>query len=66
MEDNWVNVFITTEEYKAERIKILLMDAGIPAEILSHKDSAFVIGDITVMVNDKNRERAEAIIKDYR
>jgi hypothetical protein len=62
--ENWVSVFTTTEEYAAEGVKSLLEKAGIPAVILSHKDSAYVfIGEINVMVNKESAERATEIVR---
>jgi hypothetical protein len=69
--DKWTSVFTTsggeyvTEEMKALFVKGLLEEAGIPAVILSHKDSAYVmLGDIKVMVNEADVERATRIIKE--
>jgi hypothetical protein len=56
-------VFTCTEEYAAVEVKAFLEEAGIPAVILNHKDSAYVwIGEINVMVSREDAERATGII----
>ncbi|WP_065219955.1 MULTISPECIES: putative signal transducing protein [Butyricimonas] len=64
--DNWVSVFSTTEVFVAERIKEVLIDSGIPAVILNQRDSSYMtFGDINVMVNKEDKEKAEQVIKAY-
>ena len=64
--ENWVSVFSTTEEFVAERIKEVLTDSGIPAVVLNQRDSSYKkFGDINVMVNKEDREKAEQVIKAY-
>lgn len=64
MEDNWINIFETDQLYKAELIKGVLCDNGIEAFILNQKDSSYVmLGSIKVMVNEKEKAKAEEIIK---
>ncbi|WP_018336843.1 DUF2007 domain-containing protein [Butyricimonas synergistica] len=64
--DNWVSVFSTTEVFVAERIKEVLTDSGIPAVILNQRDSSYMtFGDINVMVNKEDKEKAEQVIKAY-
>ncbi|MBC5621104.1 putative signal transducing protein [Butyricimonas hominis] len=64
--ENWVSVFSTTEEFVAERIKEVLTDSGIPAVVLNQRDSSYkTFGDINVMVNKEDREKAEQVIKAY-
>ncbi|MDR2413953.1 MAG: DUF2007 domain-containing protein [Odoribacteraceae bacterium] len=65
--ENWTSVFTTTVEYIAEEVKSLLEAANIPAVILSHKDSAYVmLGEINVMVNKDDAERAARVIAENR
>ncbi len=64
--ENWISVFSTTEEFVAERIKEVLTDSGIPAVVLNQRDSSYkTFGDINVMVNKEDREKAEQVIKAY-
>ncbi len=64
--DNWVSVFTTTELFVAERMKEVLTESGIPAVILNQKDSSYMtFGDINVMVNEEDQEKAEQVINSY-
>lgn len=64
--DNWVSVFSTTEAFVAERMKEVLTDSGIPAVVLNQRDSSYLtFGDINVMVNKEDQEKAEQVIKSY-
>ena len=64
--EKWVSGFSTTEEFVAERIKEVLTDSGIPAVVLNQRDSSYkTFGDINVMVNKEDREKAEQVIKAY-
>lgn len=64
--DNWVSVFETTEAFVAERMKEVLIEAGIPAVVLNQLDSSYkVFGEINVMVNKEDLQKAETVIKEY-
>ena len=63
MNDNWVTVFTTTEEFEAERVRELICAADIPAVVLNHKDSSYIIGEVEVMVNKLNEQEARGIIQ---
>ena len=61
--DNWVSVFETTETFVAEEV---LIEAGIPAVVLNQLDSSYkVFGEINVMVNKEDLQKAETVIKEY-
>ena len=64
--DNWVSVFETTETFVAERMKEVLIEAGIPAVVLNQLDSSYkVFGEINVMVNKEDLQKAETVINEY-
>ena len=64
--DNWVSVFETTETFIAERMKEVLIETGIPAVVLNRLDSSYkTFGDINVMVNGEDQQKAETVIKEY-
>ena len=64
--NNWVSVFETTEAFVAERMKEVLIEAGIPAVVLNQLDSSYkVFGEINVMVNKEDLQKAETVIKEY-
>lgn len=61
--NDWVVIFETDQLYQAELVKSLLYDNSVEAVILNQKDSSFKIGAIEVMVKEKDKEKAAAIIK---
>lgn len=64
--NNWVSVFETNEIFVAERIKEVLIEAGIPAVVLNQLDSSYkTFGNINVMVNGEDQQKAETVIKEY-
>lgn len=63
MSDDWTEIFVTDQLFRAELIKGILCDNGVEAVIMNHKDSSFQLGSIQVMVNQENQEKAIAIIK---
>lgn len=64
MEDKWITIYETDQLYQAKIIKGVLCDNGVEAFILNQKDSSYImIGSIKVMINEKDREKATAIIK---
>lgn len=64
MEDKWITIYETDQLYQAEIIKGVLCDNGVEAFVLNQKDSSYImIGTIKVMINEKDREKAAAIIK---
>lgn len=61
---DWVAVYVTTDEFQAELIKAILCDNEVDAVIMNQKDSSYTtFGEVRVMVNEANLERAENIIK---
>ncbi|MBS3825646.1 DUF2007 domain-containing protein [Candidatus Bipolaricaulota bacterium] len=66
-----VEVFVTWDEQKAELIKALLGDYGINCYLSSHiTHSVYPIpvdglGEIRVMVPEKDRERSTNLIENY-
>jgi len=64
MENNWIKVFTTENPVTAEIIKQSLIEDDIAAVIMNKKDSSYqTFGIIEVLVNKKDFDRAEAIIK---
>ena len=47
-------------------MKEVLIEAGIPAVVLNQLDSSYkVFGEINVMVNKEDLQKAETVIKEY-
>jgi hypothetical protein len=64
MEKGWKNIYNATEEYLVTMAKDLLMDEGIEAVVINHKDSAYVCwGEYELFVREEKEVEAAAILK---
>ena len=64
MEKNWVKIYTTADEIKAQMVKDVLENNGIRSVILNKKDSSYVvIGDVEIYVNRDNVLKAMTLIK---
>ena len=65
MEKDWVCVFQTGENFKAEIAKEILENEEIKCVLINEHDSIFPsIGDIEVMVHKDFQEKATELLKD--
>ena len=62
MDKNWVKIFSTSESYKAEIHKGLLLENDIEAVIINKKDSAYLFGELELYVHVDNVLKAKRII----
>lgn len=62
MEKNWVKIFSTTAQYKAELIKGLLLENGIESVIINKQDSSYLFGELELYVNSDDAIQAKHII----
>lgn len=58
MSENWVKVYTTTDTFTAEVLKQGLTEAGIPAVAINKQFSAYQIGEINVLVNKADFDKA--------
>ena len=64
--DNWTIIYITTDQYRAELARQMLIEKGITAVIMDKKDTSYPqIGHVEVMVEKENRKAAEKLIKEF-
>jgi hypothetical protein len=59
----WVEVYSTNQEFQAAMVQELLANQGIASTVLNRKDSMYLIGDILIMVEEKDVEAARQIIE---
>jgi hypothetical protein len=62
--DGWITVFTTGTDYEGEIVKDRLVDSGLSAVVLTHRDHAFnlTVGDMaTVRVLVPPSEKEEAL-----
>lgn len=62
MDKNWVKIFSTSESYKAEILKGLLLENNIETVIINKKDSAYLFGELELYVRVDNVLKAKRII----
>ncbi|MFD2285105.1 hypothetical protein GJU39_10155 [Pedobacter petrophilus] len=58
MSENWIKVYITTDTFAAEVLKQGLTEAGIPAVTINKQLVAYHLGEIHVMVNKTDFDKA--------
>lgn len=58
MSENWIKVYITSDAFAAEVLKQGLTEAGIPAVTINKQLSAYHLGEIHVLVNKVDFNRA--------
>lgn len=66
MEEGWIKIYMSSEEYQAILIKKLLEGAGLHPVLMDKKDDEFLIGYAEVYVAGEEGERARKIIDDNR
>ncbi|MET0571665.1 MAG: DUF2007 domain-containing protein [Pedobacter agri] len=58
MSENWIKVYTTGNAFAAEVLKQGLTEAGIPAVTINKQLSAYNIGEINVLVNKVDFNKA--------
>jgi hypothetical protein len=65
MDKNWVKIYVTSDVYKAELLKGLLIDNGINAVVVNKKDSVYLIGDAELFVSSDHVMIAKRLINKH-
>jgi hypothetical protein len=68
-DEAWTVIYVTNDSLEAEMIKDLLESGEIPTVLRSSKVTPYPvnvgkIGEIKILVNDKDKEIAEKLIKE--
>jgi hypothetical protein len=64
MEDGWVKIYVSAEEYQAVLIKDLLENHGLHPVYMDKRDDEFRLGEAQVYVAPEEVEQAQKIIKE--
>lgn len=64
MATDWIIAYSTSKLYLAEMAKDILEDNQLDCIILNQQDSAYLIGDIEVLVKPEDVIRAKFLLKD--
>jgi hypothetical protein len=59
----WIEIYNTNQEFQATMVQELLQNKGIASTVLNRKDSMYLIGDILIMVEEKDVEASKQIIE---
>jgi len=62
LEKNWIKIYSTSANYKAELIKGLLFENGIQAVVINKKDSSYLFGELEIYVMPDDVLQAKHII----
>jgi hypothetical protein len=62
LEKNWVKIYSTTKNYKAELIKGLLFENGIESVVVNKQDSSYLFGELELYVMTDDAIKAKHII----
>ncbi|MFU8844204.1 MAG: putative signal transducing protein [Bacteroidales bacterium] len=65
MDKNWVKIYATSDVYKAELLKGLLIENEISAVVINKKDSAYLIGEAELYVLAENVIIAKRLINKH-
>lgn len=58
MSENWIKVYTTGDAFAAEVLKQGLTEAGIPAVTINKQLAAYNFGEVTVLVNKSDFDKA--------
>lgn len=62
MNSNWVKIYTSSQFFKSEIVKQVLIDHEIDAIILNKQDSSYKFGEVEVHIHQDNFDKALAII----
>lgn len=62
MDKDWVKIYSTDVNYKAELLRGLLFENNIEAVIINKKDSSYLFGELELYVNTDDVIKAKHII----
>lgn len=62
MEVDWLKVYTSTDFFKSELVRQVLIDNEIDAIIINKQGFPYRIGEVEVYIHESNFEKAKAII----
>ncbi len=64
MEEGWIKIYKSTEEYQAVLILELLEASGLHPVLMDRKDDEFLIGETEVYISGEEAESARKVIEE--
>lgn len=62
MESDWLKVYTSSDFFKSELVRQVLIDNEIDAIIINKQGFPYRIGEVEVYIHESNLEKAKAII----
>lgn len=66
MDENWVLLKSTGDEFSAEVIKGMLEENQIETIVMNKRDSEFLLGDVELYVQKTDLEKAQQLLVDHK
>jgi hypothetical protein len=67
MNDNWIKIFATTEEYQVKIAEDVLKQHGIESHVVSRRDSALPsLGEVELYTLPEKAQRAVEILREQK
>ena len=66
MDENWVLLKTTTDDFTAEVIKGMLEENQIETVVMNKRDSEFLMGDVELYVQNTDFEKANQLLAEHR
>jgi len=64
--ENWIVIYSTNKLYEAELVKEIMADNEIECIVMNKQDSAYMFGDIELMVPLADEIRANELILEFK
>lgn len=64
MEANWTKIYATSDFYRAEMIRQILIEHDIPAVILNKQDSSYRFGSVEIWTHRDDKIAAIVVIEE--
>jgi len=65
MGNDWVNIYDAGNIQEAEMIKGMLFEQGIECSIMNKRDSAYLMGNVELYVQQKDEISAKKLINEH-
>jgi hypothetical protein len=66
MDENWVLLKTTSDDFTAEIIKGMLEENQIESFVMNKRDSEFLLGDVELYVHSNDVEKAKVLLAEHK
>lgn len=64
MEANWIKIYSTSDIYRAELARQILLEHDIPAVVINKQDSSYRFGSIEIWTHEDDHIAASVLIEE--